>query len=87
MVEEVMPIFVDFSKFPWDQLLKQSMDTAELSFIKSKNSYETAKFSVQKARTNLGYATITSPIDGVVLNKAIEEGHTRTAGFCLRNKS
>ena len=56
-------------------------DTAELSFIKSKNSYETAKFSVQKARTNLGYATITSPIDGVVLSKAIEEGQTVASSY------
>ena len=32
--------------------------------------------SVQKARTNLGYATITSPIDGVVLSKEVEEGQT-----------
>ena len=30
--------------------------------------------AVNKARTNLGYATITSPIDGIVLSKAVEEG-------------
>ena len=32
--------------------------------------------SVEKARTNLGYATITAPIDGVVLSKEVEEGQT-----------
>ena len=37
--------------------------------------------SVQKAQTNLGYATITSPIDGVVLSKAVEEGQTVAASF------
>ncbi len=56
-------------------------DTANLSFQKAKNSYETAKFGVQKARTNLGYATITSPIDGVVLSKAIEEGQTVASSY------
>lgn len=56
-------------------------DTANLSFQKAKNSYETSKFNVQKARTNLGYATITSPIDGVVLSKAIEEGQTVASSY------
>ena len=32
--------------------------------------------NVQKAQTNLGYATITSPIDGIVLSKEVEEGQT-----------
>ena len=32
--------------------------------------------NVQEAQTNLGYATITSPIDGVVLSKEVEEGQT-----------
>lgn len=56
-------------------------DTANLSYQKAKNSYETAKFGVEKARTNLGYATITSPIDGVVLSKAIEEGQTVASSY------
>lgn len=56
-------------------------DTANLAFQKAKNSYETAKFGVEKARTNLGYATITSPIDGVVLSKAIEEGQTVASSY------
>ena len=56
-------------------------ETADLAFLKAKNSYETAKFGVEKARTNLGYATITSPIDGVVLSKSIEEGQTVAASY------
>ena len=56
-------------------------DTANLSYQKAKNSYETSKFNVEKARTNLGYATITSPIDGVVLSKAIEEGQTVASSY------
>ena len=41
----------------------------------------TSRESVRKAQTNLGYATITSPIDGVVLSKAVEEGQTVAASF------
>ena len=34
-----------------------------------------------RAKVNLDYATITSPIDGVVLNRAVEEGQTVAASF------
>ena len=36
---------------------------------------------MRKAETNLGYATITSPIDGVILSKSVEEGQTVAASF------
>ena len=36
---------------------------------------------MKKAQTNLGYATITSPIDGVVLSKEVEEGQTVASSF------
>ena len=56
-------------------------ETAKLSFLKAKEQVNTARESVQKAQTNLGYATITSPIDGVVLSKSVEEGQTVAASF------
>ena len=56
-------------------------ESARLSFLKAKESVVTANQSVQKAQTNLGYATITSPIDGVVLSKSVEEGQTVAASF------
>ena len=34
-----------------------------------------------RAQTSLGYATITSPIDGIVLSKSVEEGQTVAASF------
>jgi HlyD family secretion protein len=37
--------------------------------------------SVKKAETNLGYATITAPIDGIVISKSVEEGQTVAASF------
>ena len=51
-------------------------------------SYETAKGTVtqrlsdlQAAKTNLGYANIYSPIDGVVLSRDIDEGQTVAASY------
>lgn len=34
-----------------------------------------------KVRQNLGYATITAPIDGVVIGREVEEGQTVAASF------
>ena len=56
-------------------------ESALLSYRKAKEQVNTARESVQKAQTNLGYATITSPIDGVVLSKSVEEGQTVAASF------
>ena len=56
-------------------------ETAKLSYLKAKDQVTTSAQSVQRAQTNLGYATITSPIDGVVLSKSVEEGQTVAASF------
>ena len=56
-------------------------ESAKLSFEKARQQVATSRESVQKAQTNLGYATITSPIDGVVLSKSVEEGQTVAASF------
>ena len=56
-------------------------ESARLQYLKAKDQVTTATQSVQKAQTNLGYATITSPIDGVVLSKSVEEGQTVAASF------
>ena len=56
-------------------------ESARLSYDKARQAVASSRESVQKAQTNLGYATITSPIDGVVLSKAVEEGQTVAASF------
>lgn len=56
-------------------------ESANLSYQQSRQQVAQAKESVNKAQTNLGYATITSPIDGVVLSKSVEEGQTVAASF------
>ncbi len=56
-------------------------DNAKLSYTQAKEQVAAAKEEVQRAQTNLGYATITSPIDGIVLSKSVEEGQTVAASF------
>lgn len=56
-------------------------EQARLSYQQARESYTTALNNVARAKTNLGYATITSPIDGIILSKAVEEGQTVAASF------
>jgi HlyD family secretion protein len=56
-------------------------ETATYNYEKAKNNYTNNQSGMQKVRRNLEYATITSPIDGVVTNRAVEEGQTVAAGF------
>ena len=56
-------------------------ENALLSYQKAREDVNAKRESVRKAETNLGYATITSPIDGVVLSKSVEEGQTVAASF------
>lgn len=56
-------------------------EQARLSYEQAQQQVRTAAENVKKAQTNLGYATITSPIDGIVLSKSVEEGQTVAASF------
>lgn len=51
-------------------------ENAKLSYEQAVQQVKVHQQNVQKAQTNLGYATITSPIDGIVLSKEVEEGQT-----------
>lgn len=52
-----------------------------LAYRQAKEQVASSRENVQKAQTNLGYATITSPIDGTVISKSVEEGQTVAASF------
>jgi HlyD family secretion protein len=56
-------------------------DQAVFNLENAKGSLANAQFALARAKVNLDYATITSPIDGVVLNRAVEEGQTVAASF------
>lgn len=44
-------------------------------------SVASAEAGLKKAQTNLGYAVITSPIDGIVIHRAVDPGQTIAASF------
>lgn len=56
-------------------------ETAKYTYEKAESSYRKLVSDLVKVRTNLSYATIYSPIDGVVLSRAVEEGQTVAASF------
>ena len=51
-------------------------ENARLTYEQARQQCVVQEQNVRKAKTNLGYATITAPIDGVVLSKEVEEGQT-----------
>ena len=51
------------------------------NYQKAKSAFGGRKASLAKAERNLSYATITSPIDGVVISRDVEAGQTVASGF------
>ena len=60
---------------------KADWEAVETAYQTSQLAVTSAKAAVFKAQTNLGYATIYSTIDGVVVSRAVEEGQTVAASF------
>jgi HlyD family secretion protein len=59
----------------------EAYESAVNTLTLAKNQLKTAQSELSRAQTNLSYATIYSPIDGVVMDKAVEEGQTVAASF------
>ncbi len=51
------------------------------NYQRALSSYNQSQAALAKAERNLSYATITSPIDGIVTSKDVEEGQTVASGF------
>jgi len=65
---------------------KELISTSEYDVVlenyrKAQESVRIAQQDVARAKTNLGYATVYSPIDGVVISKSVEEGQTVASSF------
>lgn len=56
-------------------------EQAEYEYLMALSSLNGSEAELSKAERNLSYATITSPINGVVIDRAVEEGQTVAAGF------
>ena len=74
--------YARYAELNQKQLVSASeYDVALQSYRKAQEQVKVAQQNVAKARTNLGYATIYSPIDGVVISKEVEEGQTVASSF------
>ncbi|MBD1259035.1 efflux RND transporter periplasmic adaptor subunit [Maribacter polysiphoniae] len=60
---------------------KSDFDDSQYNFETAKGTVTQRLSDLQQARTNLGYANIYSPIDGVVLSRDIDEGQTVAASY------
>lgn len=64
------------------KLIAQSdFDLAEYNYNNALATLRNAKSVFDKNKINLSYARIYSPIDGVILNRAVDEGQTVAASF------
>ncbi len=80
------------SDYERNKTLYDSGYIARAEMEKSQSTYEQAVQSVKrmqsqydKAVTNLGYATITSPVDGTVISRKVDKGQTVAASFQTPN--
>lgn len=71
------------TKILYEKNLVSDMEYDEALYLyeTARNAYERNKADIVGVERNLRYATITSPIDGVVISRAVEEGQTVAAGF------
>jgi len=60
-------------------------DQVKYSYNKALANLKTAQAGFDKAKVNLGYASIYSPIVGIVLNRAVDQGQTVAASFSTPN--
>jgi HlyD family secretion protein len=60
-------------------------DQVKYNYNKALADLKTAQAGYDKARVNLGYASIFSPIAGVILNRAVDQGQTVAASFSTPN--
>ena len=79
-----------YEKADYDRYLKliekeliaqRDFDEVEYRYQSALASLSAARAAYTKSETNLGYAFIYSPIDGIVLEKNVEEGETVAASF------
>jgi HlyD family secretion protein len=70
-----------------DGLFKEAMisesefNTAQYNLDVAKASLAAARIDLERAERNLGYATITAPIDGTVVSRTIDPGQTVQSSF------
>lgn len=60
-------------------------DIQEASYYAARSSVESAEADLKRAKMNLGYATITAPIKGIIIQRTVTVGQTVAASFNTPN--
>ena len=62
-------------------IARSEMEQSQTQYEQSESSVIRAQSQYDKAVTNLGYATIISPVDGTVISRKVDKGQTVAASF------
>ena len=60
---------------------RAEMEKSQTTYEQAEQAVNKAQYSYERAVTNLGYATITSPVDGTVISRKVDKGQTVAASF------
>ena len=64
-----------------DMISRAEMEQSQTQYEQSEQSVKRAQSQYDRAVTNLGYAKITSPVDGTVISRKVDVGQTVAASF------
>jgi HlyD family secretion protein len=80
---------VDYARnkrlFEQNLIASADLDIKDLALKTAAGNLESAKASLERAKINLSYCTITAPVDGVVVSRVVDEGQTVAASFSTPN--
>ena len=60
---------------------RAEMEKSQTTYEQAIQAVNKAQYSYERAVTNLGYATITSPVNGTVISRKVDKGQTVAASF------
>ncbi len=60
---------------------RAEMEQSQTTYEQAEQAVRRAQSQYERAETNLGYATITSPVNGTVISRKVDKGQTVAASF------
>ena len=60
---------------------RAEMEKSQTLYEQAQQAANKAQYAFERAETNLGYATIASPVDGTVISRKVDKGQTVAASF------
>ncbi len=67
--------------FKQNFIARYESEEADLAAVNAQSAYDKAVAQERKAKRNLGYANIVSPVDGIIVTRVVEEGQTVASSF------